>query len=108
MRSRYSAFVWKNDAYLAKSWHPQTRPDDVSAGEDVQWLGLSVGLCRFLSPGQATVDFVARGQEVQTGNIFELKERSLFIRMKGVWLYYDGQTHVSYLTDARDLNKKPD
>ena len=97
MRSRYSAFVWKNDAYVAKTWHPQTRPDDVSVSDDVRWLNLSVGLCRFLSPVQATVDFVARGQEVQTGKVFELKEQSLFFRYRGAWLCYDGQTEMRYL-----------
>lgn len=100
MRSRYSAFVWKNDAYVGKSWHPQTRPDDVTVNDDVRWLGLSVGMCRFLTPGQATVDFVARGQEVDTGKLFELSERSLFIRVKGVWLYYDGDADFTYLDES--------
>lgn len=99
MRSRYSAFVWKNDEYLARSWHPQSRPDDVSVSDDIQWTGLSVGLCRFLSSIEATVDFVAHGKELDTGKEFELKEQSLFIRFKGAWLYYDGQAEITYLSN---------
>lgn len=97
MRSRYSAFVWKNDAYLAKSWHPMTRPDEVEAGDDIEWQGLSVGMCRFLTPVQATVEFKARGKEKDSGKLFELKESSLFFRVKGLWLYYDGQAQITYL-----------
>ncbi|WP_375384517.1 YchJ family protein [uncultured Microbacterium sp.] len=39
MRSRYTAFVVGDTRYLADSWHPGTRPDDVSMDPSVRWQG---------------------------------------------------------------------
>ncbi len=42
MRSRYSAYVLGDLAYLRSSWHPSTCPPDLSLDDDVQWLGLKI------------------------------------------------------------------
>ena len=40
MRSRYSAFVENNAAYLLATWDPQTRPSRVTLEPNQRWLGL--------------------------------------------------------------------
>ena len=44
MRSRYSAYVLGDEAYLLDTWHPRTRPAELDLDRDgrVRWLGLKV------------------------------------------------------------------
>ncbi|MDP5007873.1 MAG: YchJ family metal-binding protein, partial [Glaciimonas sp.] len=43
MRSRYTAFTLRDDAYLYATWHPSTRPAaDGITDADTKWLGLEV------------------------------------------------------------------
>lgn len=44
MRSRYTAYTQKNEAYLLATWHPSTRPAPgfIDPEEKLQWLGLEV------------------------------------------------------------------
>ena len=43
MRSRYSAYVMRHDAYLTDTWHPSTRPTSPPEQEPgLRWLGLQV------------------------------------------------------------------
>ena len=42
MRSRYSAFVLGNEAYLLGTWHPDTRPSRVRFDSEQRWLGLRI------------------------------------------------------------------
>ena len=42
MRSRYAAFVVGDGAYLFRTWHPRTRPDEVTLSSDRTWTGLDV------------------------------------------------------------------
>ena len=42
MRSRYSAYVVHDTAYLLRTWHPRTRPRDLDASGGPVWSGLTV------------------------------------------------------------------
>ena len=42
MRSRYSAYVVHDTAYLLRTWHPRTRPRDLDASGGPDWQGLTV------------------------------------------------------------------
>ena len=42
MRSRHSAFVLGNEAYLLGTWHPDTRPSRVLFDSEQRWLGLRI------------------------------------------------------------------
>jgi SEC-C motif-containing protein len=88
MRSRYTAFTLRREAYLKASWHPSTRPAEPAAQDDgVKWLGLEV--CRHAADGDAaTVEFVARYKI--GGRAQRLHEVSRFIREDGKWYYLDG------------------
>ncbi|WP_232073098.1 YchJ family protein [Mycobacterium stomatepiae] len=89
MRSRYSAFAHGDAAYLFRTWHPRTRPDDVTVDPRITWTGLEV------------IDTVAGGPDDDRGEVefnarFEsggradcLHERSHFERRAGRWFYVD-------------------
>ncbi|SJM44408.1 UPF0225 protein YchJ [Frigoribacterium sp. JB110] len=87
MRSRYSAFAKGDPFYLARTWHPRTRPDDVGLDADIRWTGLTISGSS--DDGETgTVDFIA-AYENQNG-VGELREHSRFVRRAGRWVYVDG------------------
>jgi SEC-C motif-containing protein len=87
MRSRFSAFVVQDEAYLLKSWHPRTRPAGVDFDPALRWLDLeilgSTGGTPFHTEG--TVEFRARHTRG------DLHENSRFVRHDGAWVYLDGK-----------------
>ncbi|SCK20844.1 YchJ family protein [Vogesella sp. LIG4] len=97
MRSRYSAYVLRNEPYLLATWASATRPPalELSADDGVKWLGLTV---LGHEAGQAgddngTVRFVARYKV--GGRAFRLQENSRFVREDGAWRYLDGEVSES-------------
>lgn len=89
MRSRYTAYVLGDEAYLLGTWHPRTRPPDARPDPAVKWLGLDVRDHRVPDASHAEVEFVAR-YRVQ-GRGARLHERSRFVReADGRWYYVDG------------------
>jgi SEC-C motif-containing protein len=89
MRSRYAAFVLKNEPYLLASWHASTRPASVEFNPNQKWLGLKV-LEASTEGERAEVEFIARFR-VGGASAQRLHERSRFIRESGSWLYVDGR-----------------
>ncbi|MET9379229.1 YchJ family metal-binding protein [Streptomyces sp. NPDC002992] len=90
MRSRYSAFVVRDAAYLLRTWAPETRPGEVDFDPSLRWAGLEI---RDTTDGTAfhqtgTVTFVAR--YTHAGEQGALHERSRFRRHEGAWVYVDG------------------
>ena len=90
MRSRYSAYVLGNAAYLLATWHPDTRPAslDLEEGTPTKWLGLAVKRHEHGGDGRAVVEFVARYKI--SGRAHRLHESSRFVHENGRWLYLDG------------------
>lgn len=89
MRSRYSAYVLHDTAYLLQSWHASTRPTaaELEEGRGSKWLGLEVE--KHASAGdEATVEFVARYKI--GGRAHRLHEVSRFVCENGRWYYVDG------------------
>jgi SEC-C motif domain protein len=88
MRSRYSAYVVGDIAYLLATWHPSTAPGDLEL-PPIKWLGLEV---RHTEDGgdAGIVEFVARHRD-SSGRAQRLHETSRFIRQDGRWYYIDGQ-----------------
>jgi len=90
MRSRYSAYVLKLEAYLLATWHPGTRPAALDlAADNARWLGLEVKKHDAESADRATVEFVARYKT--GGRAHRLHEISRFVREEGRWFYVDGE-----------------
>ncbi len=88
MRSRYSAFVREDAAYLLATWHASTRPPHLDFEPGQRWLGLTVRAHRDTDADHAEVEFVARSRVAGRGQ--RLHERSRFVREDGRWFYVDG------------------
>ena len=103
MRSRYTAYTQRNEAYLRATWDPRTLPAEpiVQENERLQWLGLRVESTLRLrqrkvelpeSQDTDTVEFVARYKI--NGRAHRIHEISRFVRVHddGVarWFYVDG------------------
>ncbi|MFP5021731.1 YchJ family protein [Pseudonocardia phyllosphaerae] len=86
MRSRYTAFVRGDAAYLRSSWHPSTRPRKLRLEPGSVWTGLEIvgrsGGALFDTDG--VVEFRAHRVDGV------LRERSRFVKEDGRWLYLDG------------------
>lgn len=90
MRSRYVAYATERADYLSATWHPSTRPADLSPDPAIRWIGLKIlhseaGGAR---DTEGWVELVAR-YKVQ-GRAHRLQERSYFLREQGRWLYVSG------------------
>jgi SEC-C motif domain protein len=88
MRSRYTAYTLRDEAYLQASWHSSTRPVGEQLTQDAtKWLGLEI--IRHAPDGdRAIVEFVARCKI--GGRAQRLHESSRFVREDGRWYYVDG------------------
>ena len=88
MRSRYCAYVLKDESYLLKTWHPDTRPSTLHLDDSPNhWIGLKI---KATTSGQAsdttgTVHFIARFKI--NGKAYKLEENSQFKKIDGQWLY---------------------
>ncbi len=91
MRSRYTAFVLRDINWLRATWHPATRPTDLTLDEELapQWLGLQIRHFATQDTDHATVEFVARYK--LNGRAHRLHEISRFEYMDGHWFYRDGE-----------------
>jgi SEC-C motif-containing protein len=90
MRSRYAAYAVGELGYVFRTWHPRTRPTDVTPQPGLVWTRLEV----LDSVGGGRDDDTA---EVECGAQFAgpagpgvLHERSRFERRAGRWVYVDG------------------
>jgi SEC-C motif domain protein len=84
MRSRYAAYAVGDLDYVFRTWHPRTRPDDLSPDPALAWTGLEL-----LGWGEDWVEFVASYS--RDGVAGELRERSRFEQRSGRWVYVDGE-----------------
>ncbi len=91
MRSRYSAYVREDAAYLLSTWHPETRPKVLNFAEEAKpkWLGLAIKRRAGSDDNHAIVEFVARYKI--NGRAFRMHETSRFERIDGRWFYRDGE-----------------
>ena len=90
MRSRYSAFVLGDPAYLLATWHPRTRPAALDLDPDVRWTGLDVLATVGGSPLETEGIVEFRAHHVVGGRAGAQHERSRFRREQGRWHYLDG------------------
>lgn len=90
MRSRYSAYVRGDSDHVFRTWHPRTRPADVTVHQDLRWDGLQILQTRAGGPEdeEGLVEFRARYRVGDQRAV--LHERSTFTRRGGRWVYLDG------------------
>jgi SEC-C motif-containing protein len=91
MRSRYTAYVLRNEVYLLDTWHPSTRPRHITFDRQHRWLGLTLVKASFTGAAAAEVEFIAR-YRIGGATAARLHERSRFVRDAGRWLYVDGDS----------------
>ena len=91
MRSRYSAYARGRSDYLFRTWHPRTRPADVSPVPGLAWTGLTILAVEAGGEDdtEGLVEFEARHDGV--GGPGVLRERSRFRRRAGRWVYLDAE-----------------
>lgn len=91
MRSRYSAYVTQNIAYLKATLTPKDRStfkeSDTREWAKAEWLGLEV-----LSASGNTVEFTAKYK--MNGKTLEHHEVSTFKKIDGKWYFLEGDSHV--------------
>ena len=102
MRSRYTAYVQKDEAYLRATWHPETLPTEpiFEADDKLQWVRLEIKSALRLRKrhvesapveNEDTVEFVATFKV--NGRAHRLHEISRFERAGDPprWFYVDGE-----------------
>jgi SEC-C motif-containing protein len=98
MRSRYTAYARRDDAYLLRTWHPDTRPAGESPSDDpgTEWTGLEI--LRTEAGGEhdttGVVEFVAHCTD--NGQPAELHEISHFVREDDAWWYVEGESRQPF------------
>ena len=90
MRSRYTAYVVRDIAYLLRSWHPSTRPENIHPATIPEWSGLHIIRTEkgMESDSDGVVEFKATSFSQK--NVWRLHEVSRFVKEGGQWLYVDG------------------
>jgi SEC-C motif-containing protein len=89
MRSRYTAFVIRNESYLLATWHSSARPTSIDFNRQQKWLGLKIVEAKVTGADTAEVEFIAR-YRIGGGSAARLHERSRFVKEGGRWYYLDG------------------
>jgi SEC-C motif-containing protein len=92
MRSRFSAFALKDEAYLLRSWAAETRPKEVPFDPSLRWERLEI--LRTVDGGpfhtSGVVEF--RAHYVDRGKAGSMHEASAFQRdSSGAWVYVIGE-----------------
>ena len=95
MRSRYTAFVLENEAYLLDSWHPDQRPAKIDFDTHIKWLGLKIKQTRSggADDQEGWVEFVARFKI--SGKAERIEELSYFIKVANRWQYVSAVDEIT-------------
>lgn len=91
MRSRYTAYIQQNSAYLLATWHASTRPNSVQFDPKMHWFDLQIKRVQNGGIAESTglVEFIARYKI--NGRAHRLHEASNFIKQEQRWFYLDGE-----------------
>lgn len=95
MRSRYTAFVRQESAYLMRTWHSRTRPQYLNFEDNpVVWIGLQVHRTEDISPDSTSgiVEFTTN--YLENGLLCTLAETSTFLKEDDRWYYLKGDSDL--------------
>ncbi|WP_019203692.1 YchJ family protein [Tsukamurella sp. 1534] len=90
MRSRFAAFRDGDAAWLLTSWHPSTRPAELTLDEGLRWRGLQIVDTVDGAEGDEAGIVEFRATYIGPDGHGVLHERSRFVREGGRWFYVDG------------------
>jgi SEC-C motif-containing protein len=90
MRSRYAAYALGRLDHVLRTWHPRTRPHELSDVPGLTWTGLPALDGQHCQPGEqeGVVEFEAAYRTAHGAGVQH--ERSRFQRRAGRWFYLDG------------------
>lgn len=90
MRSRYSAYAVGDVAYLLRSWHPRSRPTELTLDAELRWYRLDILATSRggMMDADGTVEFRAHYKSPDGAGAQH--ETSRFVREAGAWVYVDG------------------
>ncbi|MFJ5229472.1 YchJ family protein [Kitasatospora sp. NPDC088391] len=91
MRSRFSAFAVRDEPYLLRSWHPDTRPAAVDFDPSLRWERLEILGSDEGGPFHTEGSVEFRAHYRQGGRAGAMHEDSRFVRHEGEWVYLDGR-----------------
>ena len=89
MRSRYSAYAVDNLDYVWQTWHPKTRPTELTPETRLTWTGLEIVDTLDNGDESGEVEFRAHYRQGQRSRT--LHERSRFAVRARRWFYVDGE-----------------
>ena len=94
MRSRYTAYLMGEAQYLFRTWHANTRPTLQSLKTSGPQTLIGLKIISTQAGGEndqkGMVEFISsRYSPSLMGEIEQHKEKSLFTRVKGHWVYID-------------------
>jgi SEC-C motif-containing protein len=84
MRARYAAYAVGDANFVFTTWHPRTRPADLTLDPELTWTGLDIA-----GHDEDWVEFTA--SYLSRAGAGRLRERSRFEKRAGRWLYVDGE-----------------
>jgi SEC-C motif-containing protein len=84
MRSRFSAYALGDADYVWRTWHPGTRPEQVTPDPETRWTRLEL-----VASVDDTVEFRAHFESTEGTGV--LHERSRFAQRAGRWFYLDDE-----------------
>ena len=90
MRSRYTAFVLRDAAYLLATWATSTRPENLSTSATTIWKRLLIQDTVAGGPEEARGEVAFTAAYTDGGGRGRQQERSRFERADGRWVYVDG------------------
>lgn len=88
MRSRYTAYVVDDMAWIDKTWDAKTRPENVANEAPIKWLGLEIRKTQSISATEGRVEYVARGRSGADG-AFRMHAVSVFEKRDTGWIFVD-------------------
>jgi SEC-C motif-containing protein len=91
MRARYSAYAVNDIDYVWQTWHPRTRPEEVTPQAGLTWTGLEIvdTVDGRTDDASGEVEFHAHYR--QNNRRGTLHERSRFAVRAHRWFYLDGE-----------------
>lgn len=96
MRSRYTAFVLKNEAHLLTTWDPSTRPKGLSLeNSKVKWINLKIHPFSANTEETQTDKVKFSASYIENDTLCTLTETSTFILHSALWYYLDGVNEIS-------------